>query len=85
MKSTVDEAARPARTPNQSLASLLISFSIVWPGSSLTMTAVATPPVRTVKAALFACGTLTKKITLTGIGATAGAKAAIEAAGGTVA
>ena len=30
-------------------------------------------------------GTLTKKVTLKGIGATAGAKAAIEAAGGSVA
>ena len=39
--------------------------------------------VRTVK--VIAAGTLTKKITLTGVLATAGAKAAIEAAGGTVA
>ena len=39
--------------------------------------------VRAVK--VFASGKLTKKVTLTGISATAGAKAAIEAAGGTVA
>ena len=39
--------------------------------------------VRTIK--VIAAGTLTKKITLTGVLATAGAKAAIEAAGGTVA
>ena len=39
--------------------------------------------VRTVK--VIAAGTLTKKITLSGVLATAGAKAAIEAAGGTVA
>jgi len=39
--------------------------------------------VRTVK--VIAAGTLTKKITLTGVLATAGAKAAIEAAGGTIA
>ena len=39
--------------------------------------------VRAVK--VFASGTLTKKVTLTGIAATAGAKAAIEAAGGSVA
>ena len=39
--------------------------------------------VRAVK--VFASGKLTKKVTLTGIGATAGAKAAIEALGGSVA
>ncbi len=39
--------------------------------------------VRTIK--VIAAGTLTKKITLTGVLATAGAKAAIEAVGGTVA
>ena len=39
--------------------------------------------VRAVK--VFASGKLTKKVTLTGIAATAGAKAAIEAAGGSVA
>ena len=39
--------------------------------------------VRAVK--VFAAGNLTKKVTLTGIAATAGAKAAIEAAGGSVA
>jgi large subunit ribosomal protein L15 len=39
--------------------------------------------VRAVK--VIAAGTLTKKVTLSGIAATAGAKAAIEAAGGTVA
>ena len=39
--------------------------------------------VRTIK--VIAAGTLTKKITLTGVLATAGAKAAIEAAGGTIA
>jgi large subunit ribosomal protein L15 len=39
--------------------------------------------VRTVK--VIAAGTLTKKITLSGVLATVGAKAAIEAAGGTVA
>ena len=39
--------------------------------------------VRTVK--VIAAGTLTKKITLSGVLATAGAKAAIEAAGGSVA
>jgi len=39
--------------------------------------------VRTVK--VISAGTLTKKITLTGVLATAGAKAAIEAAGGTIA
>ena len=39
--------------------------------------------VRTVK--VIAAGTLTKKIALSGVLATAGAKAAIEAAGGTVA
>ena len=39
--------------------------------------------VRAVK--VFAAGKLTKKVTLTGIAATAGAKAAIEAAGGSVA
>ena len=39
--------------------------------------------VRTVK--VIAAGTLTKKITLTGVLATAGAKADIEAAGGTIA
>ena len=39
--------------------------------------------VRTVK--VIAAGTLTKKITLSGVLTTAGAKAAIEAAGGTVA
>ena len=38
--------------------------------------------VRAVK--VFAAGNLTKKVTLTGIAATAGAKAAIEAAGGSV-
>ena len=39
--------------------------------------------VRAVK--VFAAGNLTKKVTLTGIAATAGAKAAIEAVGGSVA
>jgi len=39
--------------------------------------------VRAVK--VFASGTVTKKLTLSGIAATAGAKAAIEAAGGSVA
>jgi large subunit ribosomal protein L15 len=39
--------------------------------------------VRAVK--VIAAGTLTKKVTLSGIAATAGAKAAIEAVGGTVA
>ena len=39
--------------------------------------------VRAVK--VIAAGTLTKKVTLSGIAATAGAKAAIEAAGGSVA
>jgi len=39
--------------------------------------------VRTIK--VIAAGTITKKITLTGVLATVGAKAAIEAAGGTVA
>ena len=39
--------------------------------------------VRAVK--VIAAGKLTKKVTLSGIAATAGAKAAIEAAGGTVA
>lgn len=51
----------------------------------LTLKQAGLVPNRALSAKVFLSGKLTKKITLRGVAATVGAKAAIEAAGGTIA
>ena len=84
------------RLPKRGFKSTTLRFNAEIRLSDLERLAVAEIDVLTLKQAglvpelvravkVFAAGTLTKKVTLTGIAATAGAKAAIEAAGGSVA
>ena len=51
----------------------------------MTLKAVGLVPELTKNAKVILSGSISRKITLKGVGATAGAKAAIEAAGGSVA
>ncbi len=84
------------RLPKRGFKSTTLRFNAEIRLSDLERLAVAEIDVLTLKQAglvpelvravkVIAAGTLTKKVTLTGIAATAGAKAAIEAAGGSVA
>jgi large subunit ribosomal protein L15 len=83
------------RLPKRGFKSTTLRFNAEIRLSDLERLAVAEIDVLTLKQAglvpelvravkVIAAGTLTKKVTLTGIAATAGAKAAIEAAGGSV-